>query len=343
MQDGASRLRRPANEPSATGNGDRPAKQPPPARLCLALQGGGAHGAFTWGVLDRLLEEPGFRIEAISGSSAGALNAAVLASAFGAGGRQRARAALRILWQRIAGTMAANLLVTAPRMADLVSGWLSPYQFNPLDLNPLRAILSELVDVDRLRARGSIRLFIAATNLHTGEAKLFSNADLSIDALIASTSLPWLHQAVKIGDSHYWDGGFVANPPLLPLVEECQAEDILLVRLNPSYHAAVPVTARDIRARVGAIVFDSPLQRELEAIAWLSRAARKAGALDDAMLTRLGQLRLHTIRDDDLLYSLDPSTKMSADWPMLERLHEAGRAAAGHWLAQQRSANRRVA
>jgi NTE family protein len=322
---------------------DRAGRTALPPSLCLALQGGGAHGAFTWGVLDRLLEEPGFRIEGISGSSAGALNGAVLASAFAEGGRQRARAALRILWQRIAGTMPVNLLGTAPRMADLVSGWLSPYQFNPMDVNPLRGILSELVDVDRLRAPGSIRLFIAATNLHSGEARLFSNADLSIDALIASTSLPWLHQAVKLGDGHYWDGGFVANPPVLPLVQECQARDILLVRLNPSYHATVPVTARDIRARVGAIVFDSPLQRELEAIGWLSRAARKAGGLHDAALTRLAQLRFHTIRDDDLLHSLDPSTKLSAAWPVLERLHEAGRVAAGDWLARQRSANRRVA
>jgi NTE family protein len=326
------------------------------------LQGGGVHGAFTWGVLDRLLEQPLPAIEAISGSSAGALNAAVLASALargqGRGGREQARAALASLWHKIAGALATDLLHpallpllgvgsqigwSAPQVADLLSGWLSPYQFNPFDLNPLRRILADLVDVEALSAPGAIKLFVAATNVQSGQARLFGNADLSLDALIASTSLPWLHQAVKLDDGHYWDGGFVANPPLLPLIEECRAEDLLLVRLNPSEHAALPVTVREIRARVGAIVFDSPLQRELDSIAWLRRIARRAGGAGGPAMERLAELRLHVLRDDDLLRSLDPATKLSADWPVIERLRDAGRAAAAQWLARMRAASRRVA
>ena len=317
-------------------------------RLALALQGGGAHGAFTWGVLDRLLEDGNAAIVAISGASAGAINGCVLAAGMLEGGPQTARERLDRLWRRLAELARFSPLRPTPfeRLVlgrnsewsfshvafDLVSRLYSPYQLNPLGLSPLRRLLVELIDFERLSDPAAIRLVVAATSVETGAARLFENAELSPDVLLASACLPTLYPAVKLDDGHYWDGGFTANPPLLPLVEAGGADDILIVRTNPTEELGVPTSARGIQARLSRIVFDSPLKRELEGIAWLRRAALKEGAALPAGARRLASLRLHSIGDDDVLAKLGNASKLHPDWPLVQALKEAGRSAAERWL-----------
>ena len=304
------------------------------AAINLALQGGGAHGAFTWGVLDRLLEDGRFAPEGISGTSAGALNAVVLASGWLEGGPDGARASLGRLWRRIADLArlrpphAAGLSQMA---ADLATSLLSPYYLNPFDLNPLRSIVEELVDFERLRAERAVQLFIAATNLRTGRGRVFRNSDLSSKAVLASACLPQLHQAVEIDGEAYWEGAFASNPPLLPLIRCCPARDLVLVQINPLESDRVPRTASEIRNRVGEIVFGRPL---LEELSRLDEATRSAGPLAWLSSTgrRLARHRLHRIDGSALLAGLEPSTKVDPSWPLLEKLARLGRDAAADWL-----------
>jgi NTE family protein len=301
----------------------------------LALQGGGAHGAFTWGVLDRLLEDGRFAPEGISGTSAGALNAVVLASGWLEGGGEGASAALGRLWRRIAHFARLRPVRAAglPQMAaDFAASLLSPYYLNPLDLNPLRTIVEELVDFERLRRARTLHLFIAATNLRTGCARVFRNGELSSKVVLASACLPQLHQAVEIDGEAYWDGAFASNPPLLPLVQYCRARDLLLVQINPIETHTVPRTAFEIRNRVGEIVFGRPLVEELTR---LSEAARRAGpplAWFSPAARRLARHRLHWIDGSPLLAELQPSTKLDPSWPLVENLRRLGRDAADDWL-----------
>jgi NTE family protein len=298
-------------------------------RLNLALQGGGAHGAFTWGVLDRLLETDRFGYEGISGTSAGAINAVVFASGWLANGAAGARTNLAELWRGVA-EIACSLHVSGvpPAALELATQLLSPYQLNPLDIDPLRDLLQRLVDFERLRGDRSLKLVIAATNLRTGALRIFENHDLSADAVIASACLPWLHQAVEIDGEAYWDGGYVSNPPVLPLVQRCRARDLLLVRINSRERRALPKSAGEIRNRVGEIVFDQPLEREL---ALLEERRGWPTAISTAE-RRLARHRLHVIDGGDVLASLDPSTKVIPDWDTLQRLRDLGRAAAAGWL-----------
>jgi NTE family protein len=247
-----------------------------PVAINLALQGGGAHGAFTWGVLDRLLEDGRFAPEGISGTSAGALNAVVLASGWLEGGGEGASTALGRFWRKIADLAGLRPLRAAGMSqvaADFAASLLSPYYLNPFDLNPLRSIVEELVDFERLRAARAPQLFIAATNLRTGRGRIFRNGDLSSKAVLASACLPQLYQAVEIDGEAYWDGAFASNPPLLPLVQCCRARDLVLVQINPIEIDTVPRTAFEIRNRVGEIVFGRPLVEELTR---LSEAAGRA-------------------------------------------------------------------
>jgi NTE family protein len=305
-------------------------------RLSLALQGGGAHGAFTWGVLVRLLEVD-VRIEGLSGTSAGALNAVVLASGWLNGGAAGATQALDELWREI-GRLAPITPLRAGGLAqiaaDFATQFLSPHQLNPWGLNPLRSVLNSLVDFEGLRAGAAPRLFVAATHVLSGRARIFTNADLSSDVILASTCLPQLHRAVEIEGEPYWDGGFSANPPLLPLIEGCPARDVVLVQINPLAVARVPRTPREIRDRVAEIAFGRPLADELERLrdasagaiwpfAWLGRRRR-----------RLVRHRLHAIDGSAELGKLDPRTKVEPTWTLLLELRERGRAAADAWLRQ---------
>src|ERR1700720_641110 len=250
----------------------------------LALQGGGSHGAFTWGVLDRLLEESWLRIDGISGTSAGAMNAVVLVDGYEKDGSRGARAALENFWRRVShsarfspsrrGPMDVLLgrwtLDSSPFFVafDLAARLFSPYDLNPRGANPLRDILAECVDFGRV-AKSSIRLFVTATNVRTGRGRVFRNAELSPDALLASACLPTLFQAIEINGEAYWDGGYSGNPTITPLVRECKSHDTLLVAVNPVERPGTPKTARDILNRINEVSFNSVLLKELRMIALL--------------------------------------------------------------------------
>ncbi|MGE0725821.1 MAG: patatin-like phospholipase family protein [Alphaproteobacteria bacterium] len=313
----------------------------------LALQGGGAHGAFTWGVLDRLLEDGRIAIEGISATSAGAMNATVLAYGHAVGGPEGARRALAGFWRRIShaagmGPLQPTLLdrmlgnrglaySPAFLMFDLVTRLLSPYQFNPLNHNPLREVLLQTVDFDVLRGAGApIKLFLSATNVRTGKIKVFDNAEIGVDAVLASGCLPFLFQAVAIGGEHYWDGGYMGNPALFPLMAGCASRDILVVHINPLERDGVPQTASDILNRINEISFNSSLMREMRAISFVTRL------IDDgtADKNRLKRMLIHGIAADEVMTALGVASKLNADWEFLIELRDLGRQHAARWLEE---------
>jgi NTE family protein len=318
--------------------------------LDLALQGGGSHGAFTWGVLDRLLEDQTLEFSAISGTSAGALNAAVLATGHVAGGRDGARKALRAFWSDVsrAGAIFSPLasasnggagnpfsLTNLPGVQWLNSFFraFSPYEFNPLNLNPLRDVLQRHVDPATMH-RCDIRLFVTATSVHTGQARVFSGKDLSIDALLASACLPFVFQAVEIDGEPYWDGGYTGNPALFPLIYDSRALDILLVRINPLLRIGTPRHSMDIIDRLSEITFNASLIGEMRAIEFVSRLLREQ-KLDPG---RYKDLRLHMVADDAGLAAFDARSKFNTDMVFLEQLFGLGRDAASSWLQKHRAA-----
>jgi NTE family protein len=312
----------------------------------LALQGGGAHGAFTWGVLDRLLEDERITIEAISGTSAGAMNAVALADGFQKNGCAGACQALRSFWEavsqaacfspfqrtpldRLMGNWSLN---TSPGylMMDLLSRLASPYDLNPLNLNPLRDFLAQQIDFDSVRRCGGIKLFISATNVRTGRARIFVNPELSADAVMASACLPDLFQAVEINGEPYWDGGYMGNPALHPFIYRCTTRDILIVQINPIDCPGTPRRAREILDRVNEITFNSSLLAELRAIEFVTRLLDE-GQLDPK---RYKRMFIHRIAGDSELKLLDASSKLNAEWAFLEELHGRGYRAATQWLAR---------
>ncbi|HXW47987.1 MAG TPA: patatin-like phospholipase family protein [Xanthobacteraceae bacterium] len=313
-----------------------------PVLIDLALQGGGSHGAFTWGVLERLLEEHWLRIAGISGTSAGAMNAAVLADGWTKGGAKGARAALEKFWQRVSQAAAFSLLQRSPVdrfmgrwtldtspgyvFMDLVSRVLSPYALNPLDFNPLRQILAECVDCNKL-IHSPIRLFITATNVRTGRGRIFRNAEITADVLLASACLPTMFRAVEIDGEAYWDGGFTGNPTITPLVRETDAHDSILVQINPRERTETPRSAADILNRLNEISFNSPLMKELRMIALLRQVA-DPGTGEGA---RWAHMRTHRIMTD-MLARFGASSKLNAEWPFLEMLRTEGRRAASEFL-----------
>ncbi|MDO9094009.1 MAG: patatin-like phospholipase family protein [Rubrivivax sp.] len=318
----------------------------------LALQGGGAHGAFTWGVLDRLLEDERIEISAISGTSAGAMNAVVLADGLMAGGRKGATQGLRRFWSRVSNASGRGPMVPAAlgaffghwslqgsplqRYMDWVGRSMSPHQFNPLDLNPLRDIVASEVDFERVRACDKVRLFVSATNVRTGRLKEFRQTELSADAVLASACLPLMFRAVEIDGEAYWDGGYLGNPSLLPLIAESPAHDLVLVQINPSRREVLPTTAADILDRLNEITFNSSLVKELRSVALIQQLLRLEGAppgADRAPLFRqVSALRMHRIDADAELAVLGAASKTNTAWPFLTRLHRIGHRAAHAWL-----------
>ena len=314
-----------------------------PVLIDLALQGGGSHGAFTWGVLDRLLEEPWLRIAGISGTSAGAMNAAVLADGWAQAGAEGARSALEKFWQRVSRAAAFSLLQRSPVdrfmgrwtldtspayvFMDLVSRVLSPYALNPLDFNPLRRILAESVDCDRL-AHSPIKLFITATSVRTGRGRIFRNAEITADVLLASACLPTMFRAIEIDGEGYWDGGFTGNPTITPLVRETDAHDSILVQINPRERSDTPRTAADILNRLNEISFNSPLMKELRMIALLRQEA-DPGTGEGG---RWAQMRTHRIMTN-MLAQFGASSKLNAEWEFIAMLRTEGRRAASEFLA----------
>ena len=319
----------------------------------LALQGGGSHGAYTWGVLDRLLEDEGLSFDGVSGTSAGALNAAVLATGLAEGGRAGARAALSAFWRDVAGQQSAYGSCFGSWMAAAPAGGLaafnldwnpfyawstqflrafSPYQFNPLGDNPLRGVVARHVRPDSLRA-GPLSLFITATAVRTGQARVFDREDLSIDALLASACLPQLFRAVRIDGQSYWDGGYSGNPAIWPLVYNTRTLDVLLVKINPLVRPEVPDTSEEIADRVNEITFNAGLISELRAVAFVQRLVEQGRVAPD----EYKQLRLHMIADEDGLAPLHPSSKLNTDLRFLEALFGLGRASAERWLQAHRA------
>src|SRR5258707_5267051 len=308
----------------------------------LALQGGGSHGAFTWGVLDRLIEEPWLRIEAISGTSAGAMNAALVADGCTQGGAEGGRAALEAYWRRVPQAAAFSPLQRSPLdglrgrwpldtspayiAMDLMARVVSPYDLNPLGLNPLRGILAESIDFDRL-ARAPIRLFITATNVRTGRGRIFRNAEITADVLLASACLPTMFHAIEIDGEPYWDGGYGGNPTLTPLIRESGAHDTILVQIHPRGRPEVPRTANEILNRLNEISFNSPLMKELRMMALLRQVA-DPGDGDGA---RWAGMRTHRIMTDTLA-EFGASSKMNAEWAFVSLLKEEGRKSATAFL-----------
>ena len=306
--------------------------------MALALQGGGAHGAFTWGVLDRLLEEPRFRVAALSGTSAGALNAVCLAAGWQSGGAEGARTKLGQLWREIADLTRFSPLQQGPlpQLAlDLTAHLLSPYQLNPLGINPLRDLLRRLVDLEALQAPGAPPVMIAATDVQTGAARLFSGRDLSLDAVLASACLPQAFQAVEIEGRAYWDGGYASNPPLIELVQRSAVRDVLLIQINALAREHAPASAGEIRNRIGEIVFGRPLAVELEGLERWRRAGPWRRLNPRRAVRRLARHRLHQIDGSGPLGALDPMTKVAPTWSTLLGLRDLGRAAGDAWLAER--------
>jgi NTE family protein len=313
-----------------------------PISVDLALQGGGAHGAFTWGVLDRLLEEPRLEIDGISGTSAGAMNAAVLIDGYVTGGAEGARAALERFWRSVSEAALLSPLRRTPLdvllgrwtldyspafiAMDLASRLFSPYDLNPGGSNPLRQILAESIDVRRL-AQARIKLFVTATSVRTGRGRVFRNAEISPDVLLASACLPTLFQAIEIEGEPYWDGGYSGNPTITPLVRECTSSDTILVAINPIERPGTPRTARDILNRLNEISFNAVTLKELRMIALLRRVA-DPGNSEGALWARM---RVHLVASP-LMTELGYSSKLNAEWDFLSMLRDEGRRVADAFL-----------
>jgi NTE family protein len=320
--------------------------------LDLALQGGGAHGAFTWGVLERLLEEERIQIDALSGASAGAINAVVFAHGCLTGGRHGARQALWSFWKQVgrAARQAgwhANAFeyfigpwVPPSRVHAFVDFWsrlVSPYQFNPLNLNPLADILRRHVDFDRLRRAEDLKIFVSATQVRTGRLRVFRNRDLSVDCVMASACLPLLFHAVSIEGEDYWDGGYVGNPALLPLIAEAPAHDLVLVQINPSARQGTPRSPQEIMNRLNEITFNNSLIQQMRAVAILKQALeaegpRPGGPRRNPLFESVANLLVHRIEAEEPLGRLDDLSKLNPQWDALVRLHGLGRRAADAWL-----------
>lgn len=330
----------------------------------LGLQGGGAHGAYAWGVLDRLLEDGRLRFEGISGASAGTMNAVVLAYGLrdepGKDSRERAREALHNFWLGVsqAGSSASAWAQTVfgwlngkpseyPYWQDWMQGmqqWFAPFaQFTPFggvgaahagqpqDINPLRTVLEAHVDFERLRHCDKTRLFVAATNIRTGNIRVFHTHEITLDVAMASACLPWLFKPVKIGEDFYWDGGYLGNPALYPFFYETQTRDILIVHINPMVRSEKPVLPGQIMNRVNEITFNASLQREFRAISFVHKLIDE-GWLKPEYQDRLKYPLIHSIKADRQLHDLSSSTKFVTDWNFLSVLRDRGRAAASNWL-----------
>jgi NTE family protein len=313
-----------------------------PVLVDLALQGGGSHGAFTWGVLDRLMDEPWLHIDGVSGTSAGAMNAVALAGGFALDGPAGAKSALNTLWRRVADAARFSPIRRSPLDVllgrwtldtspfylafDLASRIFSPYDLNFGGANPLRQVLAESVDFAQVSG-SPIRLFVTATNVHTGRGRVFRNAEITPDVLLASACLPTLFQAIEIDGEPYWDGGYSGNPTITPLVRECKSQDTLLVAVNPLERPGTPRSAREILERLNEVSFNATLLKELRMIALLRQVA-DAGSSEGR---KWAEMRIHLIASD-VLAEIGASSKFNAEWDFLCMLRDEGRRAAEAFL-----------
>ena len=314
-----------------------------PPRLNLALQGGGAHGAFTWGVLDRLLEDPSLQFEGLSGSSAGAMNAVVLADGWLKGGREGARSGLAAFWTEVGKQMPWTMvtqgegdaisLAPASKWLANWAGYFSPTQLNPFDLNPLRDLLNRLVDFEQLRARSPFKLFVGTTQANSGRLRVFREHELSVDVLLASACLPKIHRSVEIDGEPYWDGGYCANPAVFPLFYDCESPDVLLVLLSPLRREGTPRSVEEIEARIVELGFSANFMREMRMFAQATDYSNPAFLTLGRLERRLQRMRFHMIDSSRLVSLQRTETKALAHRPFLELLCGQGRERASAWLA----------
>ena len=303
----------------------------------LALQGGGAHGAFAWGVVDRLLEDERISFEGISATSAGAMNAAVTAYGLTIGGREGAKRTLAEFWRRVSeATTGGPLQSFMPPIEkspafiffDMMTRLLSPYQFNPLNFNPLRGALEKTIDFERLRNENVVKLFLCATNVRTGKVKIFENHEITISAVLASSCLPLFFQAIEIDGESYWDGGYMGNPAIFPLIYGCQSVDVIVVHINPIVRDEIPRTAGEILNRLNEISFNSSLMREMRAIAFANKLVDSGAFRGNTMKSML----VHAIEAETFMKELGVASKVNTDWKFLTRLRDVGRVCAEEWL-----------
>ena len=310
----------------------------------MALQGGGSHGAFTWGVLDRLLEEERLSFEGVSGTSAGAVNAAVLADGLATGGREGAKNALQVYWRKVADLSSRGFFVPSAYdkanpsfglehspgylFMESLTYYASPYQLNPFNINPLRDLLAEAVNFERVRRQQLVKLFICATNVQTAKVKIFETKELDVSHVLASTCLPLMMQAVEVDGEYYWDGSFAGNPAIFPLIFECKAPDIIMVHITPAERPGVPTTSPSIMNRMQEISFNTSLIREMRTLTFLSEQ------IDDGKMTGIRRMMVHLIEAEDLIRILSWSSRLNGDWDFLMHLHDKGRQRANKWLAE---------
>jgi NTE family protein len=308
----------------------------------LALQGGGTHGAFGWGVIDRLLEDERIDFEGITASSAGAVNATILADGLARGGRAKAREALSTFWKALSEETSRGVFKTSgidkvnPTrglehspgyvLMEALTYFASPYQLNPLNINPLRILLERLVDFERVRRQDAVKLFLSATNVRTAKVKVFRGEELTVDHVLASTCLPLMMHAVEVDGEHYWDGGYAGNPAIFPLVYDCVTPDILLIHTTPAERQDLPCTSPAIMNRMQEISFNTALIREMRTVAFLNRRIEQGKAEGRVML-------VHVIEAEDLMRNFTASSRLNGDWDFLTFLFNNGRERADKWLA----------
>jgi len=317
-------------------------------RINLALQGGGAHGAFTWGVLDHLLHDGRLAFEGISGTSAGAVNAIMLADGLLQSGPEEARKRLADFWR--AASLGGNLpplqravtdrlfsLMPIEASAtqvwiDAVSRYFSPYDINPLNINPLKDLIERFVDFERLRRNTQLQLFIAATNVHTGRLRVFSREEMSAEAVMASACLPFLFRAVEIDGTPYWDGGYLGNPVIYPFFRATQTEDVLIVQINPLQRKQTPTSRREIMSRLQEITFNSSLLSELRAIEFVSRLIDQGRLPRGTRSGEYRQIRVHRIVLEGLGEHFSSASRLKTDYKSFDLLHKLGQRAARRFL-----------
>jgi NTE family protein len=330
-----------ARQDRSAGIGSTSVSSDAPKIVNLALQGGGSHGAFTWGVLDRLLEEERLTFAGITASSAGAINAVVLADGLAAGGREGGKAALNRFWRKASdaarvGIFQQSLFDKASATFGLdyspgylfmegLSYYVSPYQFNPFNFNPLKYLLAENVDFARVRKQQKLKLFISATNVETAKVEIFLGEKLEVEHVLASTCLPLLMHAVQIGERYYWDGGFSGNPAVFPLILECDAPDIVLVHITPSERPGIPKTSQSIMNRMQEINLNASHMREMRSLAYITK-------LVDEGKAQSKRIFVHAIEGEDITRNLSASSRVNNDWDFLLHLREVGRRRADEWL-----------
>ena len=346
--------KKPASKPAAKRPIARNAKSVPTKasasgikRINLALQGGGAHGAFAWGVMDKFLEDGRIEIEGLSGTSAGSMNAVVYA--YGAlNGREGARQALHDFWQAISDAGQKYSMVKRTPWEQMFGGWsmersvasegftlltstFSPYQLNPMNFNPLREVLESHVNFDELHSSRTTKLFLSATNVRTGKVKIFHTHEITSDVVLASACLPFLFQAVEIDGEHYWDGGYMGNPSLHPLFYHTDSRDVVILHINPIERAGPPTQSSEIANRVNEITFNAALMKELRSVFFVQQLLEQ-GKIKDEFRSDFKNVLVHSIRADNALSDLPVSSKFASEWDFLTMLRDRGRECASEWL-----------